>query len=191
MFGEEEMNRISVIEPGETCTDCKVSNHIDKFGAIIDPVKDKSCCSNMTPFVLMIALCVHATFEGLALGLQLQMNSALSIMLAIFIHKGAAGSALGISLVKAFPDNFRLVRQLITIFSLATPFGIVIGIIFSGSSEIVDVIFSSLAAGTFVYIACTEVVVSEFSIPGNRWLKLSMFVLGACIITSLWFIPGS
>jgi len=74
----------------------------------IDP--KKGCCNNITPFVLMIALCVHATFEGLALGLQTKLNPAMSIMLAIFIHKGAAGSALGISLVKAFPNDFRLVR---------------------------------------------------------------------------------
>jgi len=29
----------------------------------------KSCCPNLTPFVLMIALSVHSIFEGLALGL--------------------------------------------------------------------------------------------------------------------------
>lgn len=112
-------------------------------------------------------------------------------MLAIFIHKGAAGSALGISLVKNFPDNFKLVRQMILIFSLATPIGIAIGIAASGAGELVDVIFSSLAAGTFVYIGCTEIIVSEFSIPGNRWLKLVVFIFGATIITSLYFIPGS
>ena len=112
-------------------------------------------------------------------------------MLAIFIHKGAASSALGISLVKNFPDNFPLVRKLICIFSFATPIGIIIGILCSGAGELVDVIFSCLAAGTFVYIGCTEIVVSEFSVPGSRWLKLICFIIGATIITLLHFIPGS
>ena len=58
----------------------------------------------------MIALAVHACFEGIALGLQQSMISTMNIVLAIVIHKGAAGSALGISLVKTFPNNFRLVR---------------------------------------------------------------------------------
>ena len=112
-------------------------------------------------------------------------------MLAIFIHKGAASSALGISLVKNFPNDFTLVRWLIFTFSMATPLGIAIGIAASGAGEIVDVIFSSLAAGTFVYIGCTEIIVHEFSIPGDRWLKLFVFLLGATIITCLFFIPGS
>ena len=112
-------------------------------------------------------------------------------MLAIFIHKGAASSALGISLVKAFPNDFTMVRWLIFTFSMATPIGIAIGILASGAGEIIDVIFSSLAAGTFVYIGCTEIIVSEFSVPGNRWLKLLFFLLGAAIIILLFFIPGA
>lgn len=36
----------------------------------MDAIKKKSsCCPNMTPFILMIALSVHSIFEGLALGL--------------------------------------------------------------------------------------------------------------------------
>lgn len=71
--------------------------------------KKKSGC-NCTPFVLMIALSVHACFEGLALGLQRSFVDTLNIMIAIVIHKGAASSALGISLVKVFPNDFKLVR---------------------------------------------------------------------------------
>lgn len=58
----------------------------------------------------MIALSVHATFEGIALGLQTNLLSTLNIVLAVLVHKGAASSALGISLVKTFPNDFRLVR---------------------------------------------------------------------------------
>jgi len=112
-------------------------------------------------------------------------------MLAIFIHKGAAASALGISLVKAFPNDFSMVRWLLFTFSISTPLGITIGILASGAGEIIDVIFSSLAAGTFVYIGCTEIVVSEFSVPGHRWWKLLFFLFGAAIIICLFFIPGS
>lgn len=154
-------------------------------------LKEKKQCCNMTPFVLMIALSVHACFEGLALGLQPDLQSVLSIMLAIMIHKGAAASALGIALVKNFPNDFRLVRWLVFTFSMATPLGIAIGIAASGAGIIVDVVFSCLAAGTFIYIGCTEIIVSEFSIPGDRWLKLAVFLFGATIITCLFFIPGS
>ena len=104
------------------------------------------------------------------------------------VHKGAAGSSLGISLVKTFPDNFKLCRWLIFTFSLATPLGVGIGMAVANAGNIYDVIFSSLAAGSFVYIACTEVIVEEFSIPGNRYWKLLAFLIGAAIITLLWFL---
>ena len=142
----------------------------------------------MTPFVLMIALSVHSIFEGLALGLAMDEASVINMVIAICIHKGAASSSLGISLVKTFPDNFRLCRQLVCVFSAATPLGVTIGMLVAGAGDIYTVIFSSIAAGSFVYIACSEVVVEEFSIPGNRYWKLLAFLLGATVITLLWFL---
>ena len=142
----------------------------------------------MTPFVLMIALSVHSIFEGLATGLASDLKSAVNMLIAIGIHKGAASSSLGISLVKTFPDNFGLCRWLVFTFSLATPIGIILGMILSNSGPVMDVIFNSLAAGSFVYIACSEVIVEEFTIPGNRVWKLLFFLIGILIITSLWLL---
>ena len=147
-----------------------------------------SCCPNMTPFILMIALSVHSIFEGLALGLQSDMSSVLNMLIAILVHKGAASSSLGISLVKTFPENFRLCRQLVFCFACATPLGVGIGMAVANAGDIYEIIFSSIAAGSFVYIACSEVVVEEFSIPGNRYWKLLAFLLGATVITCLWFL---
>ena len=107
----------------------------------------------------MIALSVHSCFEGVAAGLQMNLQNLLNIIFAIVIHKSAAASSLGIALVKSFPNDFKLVRWLIFTFSAATPLGVIIGIIFSEAGDIYSIVFSSLAAGTFIYIACTEVVV--------------------------------
>ena len=150
--------------------------------------KKNSCCPNMTPFILMIALSVHSMFEGLALGLQSTMSSVTNMVIAICIHKGAAASSLGISLVKTFPNDFKLCRWLVFTFSMATPVGVGIGMAVAEAGDIYEIIFSSIAAGSFVYIACSEVVVEEFSIPGNRYWKLLAFLVGASIITCLYFI---
>ena len=64
----------------------------------------------MTPFLLMIALSVHSVFEGLAVGLALDLKDCVNMVLAIAIHKMAAGVSLGISLVRTFPDDFKLCR---------------------------------------------------------------------------------
>ena len=142
----------------------------------------------MTPFILMIALSVHSIFEGLALGLSKNETDVVNMVIAICAHKEAAALSLGISLVKTFPDDFRLCRQLITIFALATPFGVILGIALAGADDIYEIVFNSIAAGSFVYIACSEVIVEEFSIPGNRYWKLFAFLCGAAIITSLFFL---
>lgn len=148
----------------------------------------ESCCPNMTPFILMIALSVHSIFEGLALGLSKSESGVTSMVIAICIHKGAASLSLGISLVKTFPDNFNLCRWLLFTFSCATPLGVIIGMVVANAGDIYGVIFSSIAAGSFVYIGCNEVIVEEFSVVGNRWWKLLAFLCGASIITLLWFI---
>ena len=153
-------------------------------------MKKDSCCPNMTPFILMLALSVHSIFEGLALGMGKDMTSTVDMVIAICIHKGAAGTSLGISLVKTFPDNFRLCRQMILIFALATPVGVGIGMAVVNAGDIYNVVFSSLAAGSFLYIACSEVIIEEFSIPGNRYWKLLAFFLGATTITLLWFLDS-
>jgi len=138
----------------------------------------------------MIALSVHAMFEGLALGLCTEFKDTFNIVIAIVIHKGAASSSLGISLVKVFPDDFTKVRWLVFIFSCASPLGVIIGMLIAGSSDMIEITFTSLAAGSFIYIACSEVIVQEFSMPGNRWWKLLFFLLGATIISSLFFIEA-
>lgn len=93
--------------------------------------------------------------------------------------------ALGISLQKTFASNIKLVSILVILFSAATPLGVVIGIIVSGESMIIEIIFMSLAAGTFTYISCSEVIIEEFSVPKLKMVKMLMFILGAVFITLL------
>ena len=113
------------------------------------------------------------------------------MVIAIVVHKGAAGLSLGISLVKTFPNDFRLARWLILIFSLATPIGVAGGMILKVLGEVYDIIFSSLAAGTFLYIGCNEVIVQEFAVAGLRWWKLLAYLFGISIIVGLFFIDNN
>ena len=147
----------------------------------------------MTPFVLMIGLGMHSIFEGLAVGINGNANEVEIFALAIILHKGAAGMSLGISMAKTFPEKETFIYSLLFMFSLFTPLGVGIGwlIVSRGGEDtnpLPEIIFSSLAAGTFVYIACSEVIVEEFSLPDHKFLKLFFFVIGVAIITSLLFM---
>jgi len=83
----------------------------------------------------------------------------------------------------------KMIAALIFTFAIMTPCGVGLGMgIEQVSSELVGIVFFSLACGTFIYIACTEVLSEEFGMPGNKWLKLLAFVCGAGLITSLWYI---
>ena len=126
--------------------------------------KKLSRCPNMTPYILMIALSTHSFFEGLAVGLATDTGSLFNIIVAIAVHKSAAAVSLGVSLVKTFPDNFKLCRWLIFTFSVASPVGIIVGTLASNLGSVFQLICNCLAAGSFLYIACSEVIVEEFAV---------------------------
>ena len=129
----------------------------------------------------MIALSVHAMFEGIALGLMNDLSSVVNLIISIAIHKFAESMAISIALLKS-KIAFKALFKFIMVFSLATPLGTAFGILLGNTPEIVSIIFTSLCGGTFIYVACSELIVEEFSMPGNRWIKLLAFVLGAVLI---------
>ena len=121
------------------------------------------------------------------------MSAAINIMMGLIIHKGPESISLGIALSKNFKneEQKRNAIRLIIMFSLATPIGIGIGMILANTNVIIEILFMSFAGGTFVYIAASEVIVEEFSIPGhNKWLKMLSFVVGAAIITCMWLLES-
>eukprot|EP00356_Strombidium_inclinatum_P012266 CAMPEP_0170502182 /NCGR_PEP_ID=MMETSP0208-20121228/40692_1 /TAXON_ID=197538 /ORGANISM="Strombidium inclinatum, Strain S3" /LENGTH=120 /DNA_ID=CAMNT_0010781103 /DNA_START=420 /DNA_END=779 /DNA_ORIENTATION=+ len=119
----------------------------------------------MTPFVILIGLGVHSIFEGISVGLSNNLESTLMMAIAIVLHKGAAGMSLGISMVKTFPDDERFISWMMLLFATFTPVGVTVGWLLSDSSDMTELVFSCLAAGTFLYIACSEVIIEEFSVP--------------------------
>ena len=42
------------------------------------------------------------------------------------------------------------------------PVGIIIGMQIADSNKLIDVTFLGLSGGTFIYVACSEIVVNEF-----------------------------
>jgi zinc transporter ZupT len=152
------------------------------------------CCQgmNLTSFVLLIALSTHALFEGIALGLTKDLSASVNIMLGLLIHKTAASMSLGISISKNFEDDEQRKGMILLFsFAMATPIGIAVGLMLQDTNDMVEIVFSAFAAGTFIYIAASEVIVEEFSIPGRKkWLQMIMFILGCTLITCMWFLES-
>lgn len=146
---------------------------------------------NVSSIVLLSALFVHAFIEGLALGLTHDERAVLNLMLAMIIHKICAAISLGISMSKDSKTTFATQLVMITFFSLATPVAIAIGLTIQGSNNTAQIVFNSFAAGTFIYISASDVVVQEFEAKQrSKGLQLAAFVTGSAIITLLWLIES-
>ena len=132
----------------------------------------------LSGFIMLLALSIHGLFECLALGIQSTFKSTLFLFIALMIHKWAEAFALGIFFVQAklLKKNYYL---LILFFAFIAPVGVSLGIILSKTAnELVEGIFLCISTGTFLYVACSEVIVEEFSTPKNRYLKFSLYLIG-------------
>jgi len=140
--------------------------------------------SNITPYLLLVALSFHGLFEGIALGLQKGNQETLFLFIAIISHKWAEAFTLGISFSKAQTEKVTFVR-LILLFSFFTPIGIVIGIFLTSSNKLVEAIFLALSTGTFLYVSASEVIVEEFAVTKYKYSKFLMYLLGGVLIAGL------
>ena len=48
---------------------------------------------------------------------------------------------------------------LLLVFSIITPIGVVIGLFVTGTNQLLEVFFHATSGGTFIYVACSEIIV--------------------------------
>ena len=144
--------------------------------------------SLFTPFVLLFALGFHGIFEGLALGIEDRKNEILFLLLAISAHKWAASLSLGISFIKAKTSK-KIYIIMTMIFAIIGPIGILLGIILSKTAnDLVEGILMGISVGTFIYVACSDILVEEFENRKNRFLKFFLFIAGGVFCAGLSFV---
>ena len=144
-----------------------------------------------TTYAILTALSIHSLLEGLALGAQRELRSALVIFTAILAHKSMEGFALGVSLSRSALPSARALG-LLALFAWATPVGIVagatVGALEGPASLAYEAAFLSLAAGTFAYVATLDILREEFHEPGGRFAKWLWVVAGVGVMAllALW-----
>jgi zinc transporter 1/2/3 len=143
--------------------------------------------SNITPYILLIALSLHGLFEGIALGVMKTIRDLLFLLIAILAHKWAESLALGISFFKSGTER-NIFIKMIVIFSLFSPSGIIIGILFSSAGYLIEGILLSVSGGTFLYVSASEVIVEEFAITKYNYKKYAFYLLGGILVGILkWY----
>lgn len=157
-------------------------HHHEQVDSLSKPKK------SITAYVLLLALGFHGFFEGMALGFQSKIGGTIFLFIAIAAHKWAASLTLGIAFVKAKVEQKQLIIM-VSIFAFIGPVGTLLGIILSSSANgKVEGIFLAMSVGTFIYIACTEVLVEEFEKPDYKFIKYGFFMLGGLFTAGLTMV---
>ena len=150
--------------------------------------EEKKVLNLFTPLILLFALGFHGIFEGLAIGIGDNKKDILFLLLAVAAHKWAASLSLGISFIKAKTTK-KLYIIMVMIFAFIGPFGIALGIILSQSTnDLLEGILLGISTGTFIYVACSDVLVEEFEDRNNKYIKFFLFVLGGIFCAGLSFV---
>lgn len=149
--------------------------------------QDKLTQSGVSAYILVVAMGIHSCFSGLALGINNDRTQYYGILIAILVHKWAEALTVGVSFAKSGFTR-KKTYVLIGIFTMCTPLGAIAGLFLSGASKMMQAVLLAVSAGTFVYIACVEVITEEFNGPGKKFYKYLCFLLGVSFMVFVWFV---
>jgi zinc transporter 1/2/3 len=136
----------------------------------------------------LIALGFHSIFEGIALGMTKKLTPFINLMIGVAIHHAVACISLGVQFGQHKTKSKKAVFFIFFFLSLIESTGIGIGIGIENAPILVTSIVMSLAGGTFIYIACSEILIHEFADPKHRYWKFLACMIGCASITVLWFL---
>jgi zinc transporter ZupT len=137
------------------------------------------------PYILVLAMGIHASFTGLALGVFSESSAFFGFFLAIILHKWAEAMTIGIAFAKV---NKKRATIMVLLFAIATPLGTLIGVLLDGANGIVKGVLLAISAGTFVYISATEIIIEEFGGAGKKYGKFMMYLIGIGFMVFLWYL---
>ncbi|KAF7145237.1 hypothetical protein RHSIM_Rhsim04G0013500 [Rhododendron simsii] len=118
--------------------------------------------------LLIVALCFHSIFEGIAIGVAETEADAWKALWTICLHKIFAAIAMGIALLRMIPNRPLLSCVACAFaFAISSPIGVAIGIVIDATTQgaVADWIFAismALACGVFVYVAINHLLAKGY-----------------------------
>lgn len=137
-----------------------------------------------------MAIYFHTLFEGIAIGVQSSITSFLGTAIAIALHKWADALSMGIHYkTKKIPTKIAYV--LVVVQALLNVIAIGIGWIISSSGPVVEAIFLSISAGTFLAISTLELLGEQLDSRKYIYIKFLLLVFATAFVASIWFFENS
>ncbi|KAF8410854.1 hypothetical protein HHK36_003391 [Tetracentron sinense] len=114
--------------------------------------------------LLIVALCFHSVFEGIAIGVAETKDDAWRALWTVSLHKVFAAIAMGIALLRMIPDRPLLSCVAYAFaFAISSPIGVAIGIVIDATTQgvVADWIYAismGLACGVFIYVSINHLL---------------------------------
>lgn len=148
--------------------------------------------SSLRSLLLSVALSLHSIFEGLAIGLQKNVEEVLQVFAAVVLHKCVIAFSLSLNLVQSHLQT-RVIVQLTLIFCLAAPVGLGIGmgvmeVSNSLEASVLSGVLQGIACGTFLYVTFFEVLPHELNNSDLRTPKMIFIILGFAASCAIVFL---
>ncbi|OUZ99274.1 zinc finger protein [Macleaya cordata] len=149
--------------------------------------------------LLILALCFHSVFEGIAVGVADTKKDAWRNLWTISLHKIFAAIAMGIALLRLIPKRpFVTTVAYSFAFAVSSPIGVGIGIAIDATTQgkVADWIYAismGFACGIFIYVAINHLISkgfkpkepSYFDTPFFRFLAVLLGV-GVMAVVMIW-----
>ncbi|KAG8387881.1 hypothetical protein BUALT_Bualt02G0067600 [Buddleja alternifolia] len=158
-----------------------------KEGEMVNPVFVRTSSVGDT-ILLILALCFHSIFEGIAVGVANTKADAWRNLWTISLHKIFAAIAMGIALLRMIPKRPFLATVAYSFaFAISSPVGVGIGIALDATTEgrgadWTYAISMGIACGVFVYVAINHLIAKGFKPQANSYFDTPFFKFVAVLL---------
>ncbi|XP_020224448.1 zinc transporter 11 [Cajanus cajan] len=173
----------------------QVQEHDDHVHARVEttnPVLLKTSSVGDT-ILLILALCFHSVFEGIAVGIAGTTTDAWRNLWTISLHKIFAAIAMGIALLRMLPKRpFLTTAAYSFAFAVSSPIGVGIGIAIDSTTQgrTADWMFAismGIACGVFIYVAINHLITKGFKPQKTTrydtpWFRFVAVLFGVAVI---------
>jgi zinc transporter 1/2/3 len=171
--GGKREARVLVIEEGNTPEGQPKEVHID-------PTLLRSTSFGDT-LLLILALCFHSVFEGIAVGVAATEADAWRNLWTISLHKMFAAISMGIALLRMLPKRpLQATVAYAFAFAISSPVGIGIGIAIDATTQgqtanWTYAISMGLACGIFIYVAINHLMAKGYKPQSECYFDTPFF----------------
>ena len=164
------------------------------------PAKGKEKNASIVAHVLEVGISLHSVIIGLALGVSSDVVEIRALLIALCFHQFFEGIALGVSVAEAGLGKTQRVVAICS-FTFATPIGVAIGLTLASQQSsnsrgllIAQGVLDSISAGILIFMALVDMISDSFQSPhieNRRCLRLAMIAaifFGASVMAliGLW-----